>query len=387
MGDLLGILDLNNLLLKYVNPILNGIENIGQDLIIAATLIAAIEIVILAIRSRENAINFMGVFFERLIKFSVLLVIIKNFRTIIDTSLRLFIEIGVAFGGDKSYIQGSNTFNFNYIWGQIGEIIAYIIKVTSEFKGQVGIFYGIIIIIMVILSSVILVAMFSAVLTYYFVSVFTILTLPMNLFTPVMDLSKQVIKAWIISGLMITIFTAIMRTTVYVLKVESERVQGIGIKVGNNDVIAVLMFILLLGLITAIYLSVNDISNFILKGHGQGFSFNRLGGLVQSGVNTALNLGLLALAVYTGGTTAAAAGANSAAQAGKAAAEAEKTRRTFSDLKNARRAARAGGSAINKGVATATDSETKENKGSTAERVDNLKTAKDIFKKGKDGKS
>ena len=387
MGDLLGILDLNNLLLKYVNPILNGIENIGQDLIIAATLIAAIEIVILAIRSRENAINFMGVFFERLIKFSVLLVIIKNFRIIIDTSLRLFIEIGVAFGGDKSYIQGNNTFNFNYIWGQIGEIIAYIIKVTSEFKGQVGIFYGIIIIIMVILSSVILVAMFSAVLTYYFVSVFTILTLPINLFTPVMDLSKQVIKAWIISGLMITIFTAIMRTTVYVLKVESERVQGIGIKVGNNDVIAVLMFILLLGLITAIYLSVNDISNFILKGHGQGFSFNRLGGLVQSGVNTALNLGLLALAVYTGGTTAAAAGANSAAQAGKAAAEAEKTRRTFSDLKNARRAARAGGSAINKGVATATDSETKENKGSTAERVDNLKTAKDIFKKGKDGKS
>lgn len=386
MGDLLGILDLNNLLLKYVNPILNGIENIGQDLIIAATLIAAIEIVILAIRSRENAINFMGIFFERLLKFSVLLIIIKNFRTIIDTSLRIFIEIGVAFGGDKSYIQGNNTFNFNYIWGQVGEIIAYIIKVTSEFKGPVGIFYGIII-IMVILSSVILVAMFSAVLTYYFVSVFTILTLPMNLFTPVMDLSKQVIKAWVISGLTITIFTAIMKTTVYVLKVESERVQGIGIKVGNNDVIGVMMFILLLGLITAIYLSMGDISNFILKGHGQGFSFNRLGGLVQSGVNTALNLGLLALAVYTGGTTAAAAGANSAAQAGKAAAEAEKTRRTFSDLKNARRAARAGGSAINKGVATATDSEMKENKGNTAERIDNLKTAKDIFKKGKDGKS
>ena len=112
-----------------------------------------------------------------------------------------------------------------------------------------------------------------------------------------------------------------------------------------------------------------------------------MGGLVQSGVNTALNLGLLALAVYTGGTTAAAAGANSAAQAGKAAAEAEKARRTFSDLKNARRAARAGGNAINKGVATATDSETKENRGSTAEKIDNLKTAKDIFKKGKDGKS
>lgn len=387
MGDLLGILDLNSLLFKYVNPIFNGIENIGQDLIILSTLIAAIEIVILAIRNRENSVNFVGVFFERLIKFSVLLVIIKNFKAIIDTSLRIFIEIGVAFGGDKSYIQSNNTFNFNYIWGQIGEIVAYIIKVTSEFKGPVGIFYGIIIIIMIILASVILVSMFSAVLTYYFVSVFTILTLPMNLFTPVMDLSKQVIKAWVISGLAITVFTAIMKTTVSVLKIESERIKGIGIKVGNNDVIGVMMFILLLGLITAIYLSMSDISNFILKGHGQGFSFNRLGGLVQSGVNTALNLGLLALAVYTGGTTAAAAGANSAAQAGKAAAEAEKARRTFSDLKNARRAARAGGNAINKGVATATDSETKENRGSTAEKIDNLKTAKDIFKKGKDGKS
>ena len=29
----------------------------------------------------------------------------------------------------------------------------------------------------------------------------------------------------------------------------------------------------------------------------------------------------------------------------------------------------------------------KENKGNTADRIDNLKTAKDIFKKGKDGKS
>ena len=63
MGDLLGILDLNSLLFKYVNPIFNGIENIGQDLIIVSTLIAAIEIVILAIRNRENSVNFVGVFF------------------------------------------------------------------------------------------------------------------------------------------------------------------------------------------------------------------------------------------------------------------------------------------------------------------------------------
>lgn len=387
MGDLLGILDLNALLFKYVNPILNGLENIGQDIIIACTFAVAIEVVIQAIRNRENASNFVGIFFERLIKFSVLLVIIKNFRAIIDTSLRLYIEIGVAFGGDKSYIQSNNSFNFNYIWGQIGEIVAYIIKVTSEFKGPMGIFYGIVIIIIVIITAVVIVTMFSAVLVYYFVSLFALITLPMNLFTPVMDLSKQVIKAWVISGLTITIFTSIMKTTVTVLKNESERIQGIGIKVGNNDVIGIMMFVLLLGLIVAIYLCLNDISNFILKGHGQGFSFNRMGGLIQTGVNTAVNLGLLALAVYSGGTSAAAAGANTAAQSGKAAAEAEKARKTFSDLKNARRAARATGNAVNKGVATTTDSETKENKGSKADKINDLKSAKDIFKKGKDGKS
>ena len=215
---LLEILDLNNLLLQYTNPLLNGIINISRDLIIVLTFGVCLETLINAIRNMGNFQKYIEIFIERIIKFIVLLTIINSARPIIDTSLRLFIEIGVAFGGDKSYIQSNNSFNFNYIWGQLGEIIGYIIGISAEFKGFMGMMYGYIILVILILSAVILIIMFSAVLTYYFVSVFAILTLPLNIFTPVSDLSKQVIKAWVISGLSISIFTVIMKVTVNVLK-------------------------------------------------------------------------------------------------------------------------------------------------------------------------
>lgn len=375
---LLEILDLNNLLLQYTNPLLNGIINISRDLIIVLTFGVCLETLINAIRNMGNFQKYIEIFIERIIKFIVLLTIINSARPIIDTSLRLFIEIGVAFGGDKSYIQSNNSFNFNYIWGQLGEIIGYIIGISAEFKGFMGMMYGYIILVILILSAVILIIMFSAVLTYYFVSVFAILTLPLNIFTPVSDLSKQVIKAWVISGLSISIFTVIMKVTVNVLKRNFEEFKVLNIGVGNNDLIGVFMFIILLGLIAAIFLSMSDISNFVLKGHGQGFTFNRIGQLTQAGINAAVNTALIALAVYSGGTSAAAAGAKETAKAG--AEGASKVKKTFSDIKNAQRAARAGGNAVNKGISTATDSEHKENKGKTA---DNIKASKDLFKKGK----
>jgi hypothetical protein len=383
VGDLLEILDLNKLLMKYVDPLMKGVKNLTQDIIVIASIVISIVLLIDILRNRENMMSFVQTFFERMIKFSVLLIVVKSFKTIINASLKIFIEIGVAFGGDRSFITNDN-FNFNYIWGQLGEMVGYIAKISLKFNGGMGIFYGLILLIVIILAAVIILGVFAATLAYYFVSVFMFLTMPMNLFVSIEDLSKQIIKTWVISGLAISVFTTIIKVTTEILKDELTRLEGLNIAPGNNDVIGVMMFILLLGLILSVFLSINEISNFILKGHGPGFTYSKIGMLAQTAVNTTVNAGLIALAVYTGGTSAAAAGARAGASGAKAAADAEKTRKTFSDIKNARRAARAGGNAVNKGVSSATDSEHKKN--TSGEKMDNMKAAKDLFKKGKDKK-
>lgn len=377
-GELLKILDLNELFFKFVNPLLDGLDNLLTDVIIVLTLITAIVTLITALRSRGNISSFIMDFFDTLIKFSVLLIIVKSNRTIIDSSMKLFINIGTAFGGKN--VQFKDSFDFNYLWGQLGELLGAITKASLKFKGGMAIFYGLLVLIMMILVSLIIVVMFSTCLTYYLVSTFAILTLPLNIFTPVSDLSKQVIKAWIISGLTISIFTGIINITISSLEEEAKGINLFTLSPLHNDLIGAMSFILFLGLIVAVFLSLSDISNFILKGHGQGFSFGGLGRLVQSGVNAGINMALIATAVYTGGTTAAVAGAKTAGSGAKAGAETAK--QTYSQARNIRRASRMAGNTVNKGVATATDSEHKKN--TKGEKIDNLKEGKDLFNKGKD---
>ena len=84
VGDLLEILDLNKLLMKYVDPLMKGVKNLTQDIIVIASIVISIVLLIDILRNRENMMSFVQTFFERMIKFSVLLIVVKSFKTIIN---------------------------------------------------------------------------------------------------------------------------------------------------------------------------------------------------------------------------------------------------------------------------------------------------------------
>lgn len=383
--NLKNIMDINNLLMLYVNPLLTGIERLGLDILIIATLLACIEFTLDCIKNFGNIENIISIFVNKLLKFAVVFLAINSFRKILDFSLQFFLELGVAFGGTRSFIASDNTFDFNRIWAYLGEMLVSVSKITANFSGNHGIFYALVLLAVLIMSATIVILLFVGFLEYYLVGTFMFLTLPMNVFTPIADLSKQVIKAFIITGMKLSIYIILLNISIEVLSTELAELESLGIAQNKNDISAMLFFLVLLTLMCAIFLSLEGIAMYILTGSGTGLSFVRLGNMATQGVSTAVNTGITVAAIFAGGSGLVKAGADAGIKGAQAAEKTRRSVKSFSNVKNAAKVARKGADTVNRGIAKATDSEeqTKPTKQTSLEKMKGLKSA---FQKGKSKK-
>lgn len=379
LKDLFSIMDLNNLISQYTTPLLNGIRDLTLDLLIVATLLCAIDFVISIYKNVDNVNGVIDLFREKLLRFAVVAISIKSAKDIIDFSLKLFLEIGIAFGGDKSFLDGNEMFNFNQIWGHLGEIAGAVAQISTEFNGIHSIFYGLILLIVVVLCAIVLIAFFTSILEFYMVGVAMFLTLPLNVFTPLTDLSKSIIKAFIITGLKISIYLILLKTSIVVLQNYLEELQAIGISQGKNDISAMLFFIVLLGIICAVFFSMEAIAMYILTGSGAGLSFARLGNMASQGINTAVSTGITIAGIFAGGSGLAKLGIDAGIKGSQVASG---TVKSFSNVaKTASTVAKKGANAVGRGVSKATENE--ETPKSSSNMGSNMKKAKSLFQKGK----
>lgn len=376
------ILDINSILMLYVNSILKGIENLGTDILIIATMLACIEFALDCFKNFGNLENIIAIFVNKLLKFSIVFMAIKSFRRILDFSLKFFLELGVAFGGTRNFIAPDDTFDFNRIWAHLGDMLVNVTQISTEFKGVHAIFYGLVLLLVLIMSSTILIILFVGFLEFYLVGTFMFLTLPMNVFTPIMDLSKQVIKSFIVTGMKLSVYIILLNISIGVLQTELSELQSLGIAEQKNDLSAMLFFLVLLGLMCAVFLSLEGIALYILTGNGAGLSFVRLGNMATQGVSTAVNTGITVAAIFAGGSGLVKAGADAGLKGAQVAGKAGKSVKSFSNVMNAKKIARKGADAVNKGIATATDSE-EQRKPTKQSNLDNIKKMKSVFQKGK----
>ena len=381
LKDLFNIVNLNSLLGEYTTPLLKGVEALTLDLVIVATLLATIDLTLQAIKNFGNIETVIAIFVERLLKFTIVVISIKGSGKIINFALAFFLEIGIAFGGDKSFLDGNGMFNFNQIWGHLGEIVGTVAQIGQKFNGTYAIFYGLIILVVVILCSIILIAIFTGLLEFYLVGVIMFLLLPLNVFTSLMDLSKGVIKTFIITGLKISVYLVLMNISIEVLQNYLEELDNIGISQSKNDISAMLFFIVLLGIICAVFLSMEGIAMYVLTGSGAGLSFTRLGNMASQGINTAVSTGLTIAGIFAGGSGLAKLGVDVGVKGTQVAGG---TVKSFSNVaKYGSKAVKTGANAVNRGIAKATDSDEPPK---TSSSMDTLKKAKSVFQKGKSKK-
>lgn len=375
LNDLFTIMDLNKLLSMYTDPMLKGIEDTTIDILIITTFLCAIDFVVSIYKNVDNINGVFDLFRDKILKFVVIAISIKNAKDIINFSLNFFLEIGIAFGGNSSFLDGNGMFNFNQIWGSLGEIIGVVAQISTKFNGVFSIFYGLILLVVLILCSVILLTIFSSILMFFAVGVFVFITLPLNVFTPLADLSKSLIKTYIISGLKISVYLVLMNTSIMVLQTYLEELENIGISQSKNDISAMLFFIVLLGIICSVFLSMEAMATYILMGSGAGLSFARLGNMASQGINSAVSAGITIAGVFAGGSGLAKLGVD-------VGVKGTKTVQSFSNaMKKSSAVVKKGANAVGKGISKATDNE--ETPKSSSSMGANLKKAKSVFQKGK----
>ena len=151
LKDLFSIMDLNKLLSMYTDPILKGIENLTLDMLIATTFLCSIDFVISLYKNVDNVNGAVDLFRDKILKFVLVAISIKKAKDIMYFSLNIFLEIGIAFGGDTSFLDGNGMFNFNQIWGSLGEIIGSVAQISVKFNGAFSIFYGLILLVSLVL--------------------------------------------------------------------------------------------------------------------------------------------------------------------------------------------------------------------------------------------
>lgn len=379
LKDLFSIMDLNKLLSMYTDPILKGIENLTLDMLIATTFLCSIDFVISLYKNVDNVNGAVDLFRDKILKFVLVAISIKKAKDIMYFSLNIFLEIGIAFGGDTSFLDGNGMFNFNQIWGSLGEIIGSVAQISSKFSGAFSIFYGLILLVVLILCAVVLLVIFSSIIMFFGVGLYVFITLPLNVFTPLADLSKSLIKTYIITGLKISIYLVLMNTSITVLHTFLEELENIGISQSKNDVSAMLFFLVLLGLICSVFLCMEAMALYILMGSGQGFSFSRLGNMASQGINSAVSAGITIAGVFVGGSGLAKLGVDVGVKGAQAAGN---TVKSFSNVaKTAGKVAKTGANAVGRGISKATDNE--DTPKSSSSMGSNMKKAKALFQKGK----
>ena len=231
LKDLFSIMDLNKLLTMYTDPMIKGVENLTLDMLIATTFLCSIDFVISLYKNVDNINGAVDLFRDKILKFVLVAISIKSAKEIMYFSLNVFLEIGIAFGGDTTFLDGNGMFNFNQIWGSLGEIIGSVAQISAKFNGAFSIFYGLILLVVLILCSVILLVIFSSIIMLFGVGIYVFITLPLNVFTPLADLSKSLIKTYIITGLKISIYLVLMNTSIKVLHTFLEELENIDLSI------------------------------------------------------------------------------------------------------------------------------------------------------------
>ncbi len=379
LKDLFSIMDLNKLLTMYTDPMIKGVENLTLDMLIITTFLCSIDFVISLYKNVDNVNGAVDLFRDKILKFVLVAISIKSAKDIMYFSLNIFLEIGIAFGGDTTFLDGNGMFNFNQIWGSLGEIIGSVAQISVKFNGAFSIFYGLILLVVLILCSVILLVIFSSIIMLFGVGIYVFITLPLNVFTPLADLSKSLIKTYIITGLKISIYLVLMNTSIKVLHTFLEELENIGISQSKNDVSAMLFFLVLIGLICSVFLCMEAMALYILMGSGQGFSFARLGNMASQGINSAVSAGITIAGVFVGGSGLAKLGVDVGVKGTQVATN---TVKSFSNVAKATNTAvKKGANAVGRGISKATGDEEKPK--SSSNMGGNMKKAKSLFQKSK----
>lgn len=382
MKKLIEIMDLNTILNMYIDPIKNGITFLTNDILILTTFIIIFDFMFYIIVNRADLSNIGAVFKGKLLRSVLFFLVILNFMNILEFSLKIFFDLGLAFGGGSSYING-NSFDFNLVFAEIGEMLFNVTKISMSFGANSwGLVYSLGLLAVLGLTISMIVILFMMLLMFYYSAAMAFLAFPLNALTPVADFGQRTLKGVIAAGLKISIVMIVLKVSMQIISNQAEKFSELQISPANNDIGGMLTFLLLLALINFVFVSVEAVANSIVMQQGDGLSYARLGSQVTRGITNAVSTGVTVAAIFAGGSGFVKAGADAGIKAGGMAAKTAQGVKSFSNVMNKGNKIKQGTNMLNKSISQATGGE--ENLAKTSKNdMSKLNKAKNLFKKNK----
>lgn len=378
LKKIIDILDLNKILEMYIEPIKNGITFLSNDILIITTFLIVLDFFFYLIVNHSDLSNVVTVFKAKIVRSFLFFLVIKNYLNILNFFLKIFFDIGIGFGGGSSYINGES-FDFNLVFAEIGEMLFNVTKISLAFgSNSWGFVYGLSLLFVLGLTISMIVIIFMMILMFYYTGAIAFLAFPLNALTPLGDFGQRTIKGVIAAGLKISIVTIVLKISMKLISVQSEKFSELNISPQNNDIGGMLTFLLLLALINFVFISVESVANSIVMQQGDGLSYARLGSQTTRGITNAVSAGVTIAGIVAGGSGLLKAGAD---VGGKAISTSQGVK-SFSKMMEKGNKIKKGANMVNKSISQATGGEENLSKASKTD-ISSLNKAKDLFKRNK----
>ena len=313
------------------NSLDNGFDKLIIGVLVFTSMLAVINLVLKLITcyGKGEAVGKLIVIEGA--KYSFFFAVIREYRPLTEMLFTFFTNAGSIFI-DENIVGSNGSVSVNMVFGVLIDSIASLTKIVQggNFVDLWILFYLIILLIAVIFSITIMLTLSYKIIQFYLVTTVALIMFSFNLFEPLSDIGEKAIRAILNSGLQITLALALTGLGVKIIEVQMGEFELNTINSNNNNVLLVITFIILLGIISLMVAQADNISAIITSGQGSGFSLAQAGSQITRGISNTVSTGITVAGIVAGGSGFLKAGADVASkQAVKKTAEAtaEKTTR------------------------------------------------------------
>lgn len=299
-----------------------GAMQIITAILVLMSMLAVIDFVLTTFNNIGSAESVIKALIKRFLKYAFFFYVTKDFLNISKLLFDFFTNMGLIFIDDN--ILPSGTFSLDSMTAILLESVKTVAGIIQGggFKNDIWLlFYLITLFIAFFLIISLVVAIAVKIIQFYIVSTVSLVLFAFNLFEPLADIGEKAIRAIINSGIQLTLTIALAGITVQVMNSKVQQFNLDKINSNNNDILALVLFIMLLAIMALLVGQVDNISMLISSGQGAGFSLAHAGSQVTRGIGNTANALINTVAIAAAGTGLLKAGAETAGEGGLKAVE------------------------------------------------------------------
>lgn len=313
LGNMGEFLSFNEIITTVKTTLDIGAVKIISAILVLMTMLAVIDFCLTVFNNIGSADSVIKALIKRFLKYAFFFYITKDFLNLSKMLFDFFTNLGLLFIDDNILSNGS--FSLDSMASVLLESVKAVAGIIQGggFKNDIWLlFYLIILFIAFFLIVSLVVAIAVKIIQFYVVSTVSLVLFAFNLFEPLADIGEKAIRAIVNSGIQLTLSIALAGIGIQVMNSKVQQFNLDKIDSNNNDILAMVLFVILLAIITLLVTQIDNISMLITSGQGAGFSLAQAGSQVTRGIGNTANAVINTVAIAAAGSGLIKAGAETA---------------------------------------------------------------------------